>query len=45
MSTIAAKIRTGKSTTQGKPVVKSGPSQTAKITTAKPGKLGKGGGC
>lgn len=38
------KIRTGKSTPQGKPTVKKGPSQTAKITTPKrQGKIGECG--
>ena len=32
------KIRTGKSTTTGKPTCKPGPSQTAKIVTTKRGK-------
>ncbi len=45
MSSIAGKIRTGKSSVQGKPTVKAGPSQSAKIVNAKPGVSGKGGGC
>lgn len=32
---ISNKIRTGKSSVKGKPVAKSGPSQTAKIVTPK----------
>lgn len=32
---IAGKIRTGASTTKGKPTIKAGPSQTAKIVTTK----------
>lgn len=41
---ISSKIRTGKSSTSGKPTVKSGPSQTAKIVTPKStGKHGVGG--
>lgn len=39
---VANKIRTGKSTPQGKPTAGKGPSQTAKITTPK-AKGGKGG--
>lgn len=39
---ISDKIRTGKSTPRGKPVAKSGPSQTAKIVTPKQ-KGAKGG--
>lgn len=45
MSSIAGKIRTGKTTTQGKPTVKAGASQTEKIATPKSsGTLGKKGG-
>jgi hypothetical protein len=35
---IASKILTGKSTVQGKPTVKAGPSQTAKIVNTRKGK-------
>lgn len=45
MSAISGKIRTGKATTVGKPTVKAGPSQTAKIVTPKStGKPGVGSG-
>jgi hypothetical protein len=35
MGSASQKIRTGKSTPQGKPTVTKGPSQTAKIVTPK----------
>lgn len=41
---VSGKIRVGASSTKGKPVVKAGPSQTAKIVTPKhSGAAGKGG--
>ena len=42
---VGHKIATGKSTSQGKPTVKAGPSQTAKIVTPRSsGTVGKKGG-
>lgn len=42
---ISQKIRTGKSTPPGKPTIKAGPSQTAKIVTPKSkAEVGKKGG-